>query len=264
MKRYGIIFLLFVTYSNAQEWQAEVMVGTAAYNGDLAQRSVSFNTMKPAVSLNFKREFYYLAVRAGLGWAQLSGDDRHSTDEGRRSRNLNFKTNILEASLVAEVNLAAPDMYFSYPYIFAGIGMFHFNPYTKDDQQKKYFLRPLSTEGQGLAEYPDRKKYNLTEVCIPFGAGWKVNLGKDFALAYELGYRLIFTDYLDDVSREYVSAKVLAAQRGPKAAELAMRATPVPSSHFLPSEGDIRGNPKENDGYFVNGFKLTYRFGHRD
>ena len=41
----------------------------------------------------------------------------------------------------------------------------------------------------------------------------------------------------------------------PKAAELAYRKTDVP----FPTEGDIRGNPKVKDGYFITSLNLLIR-----
>ncbi len=55
-------------------------------------------------------------------------------------------------------------------YVFGGVALFHFDPYVMDSGEK-VFLKPLSTEGQGLAEYPDRKAYSLTQFTLPFGAG---------------------------------------------------------------------------------------------
>ena len=57
-----------------------------------------------------------------------------------------------------------------------GIGAFHFNP-----ERRIYFrrvtktwveLKPFRLEGQGMAEYPDRKPYNLTQMMIPMGGGF--------------------------------------------------------------------------------------------
>src|SRR5690606_13448162 len=78
----------------------------------------------------------------------------------------------------------------------------------------KVFLKPLSTEGQGLPQYPDRKPYKLTQFAIPFGAGVKFRVSRNTVLAYEVGLRKIFTDYLDDVSTTYVDQATLLQERG--------------------------------------------------
>ena len=60
------------------------------------------------------------------------------------------------------------------PYVFAGIALYHFNPYTTDTSGTKYFLKPLSTEGEGFVQ--GKNNYNLTQLAIPFGAGVKLSL----------------------------------------------------------------------------------------
>jgi opacity protein-like surface antigen len=213
------------------------------------------------VGVNLKYEYYYLVVRGGIAWGQIGADDKNNGKiPDIRNRNLSFKSNILELSLCAELNLMEPDIFYAYPYVFGGIGLMRFNPYTNDNAGQKTFLHPLGTEGQGLSEYPDRKSYSLTQICIPFGAGWKVDVNDNWGLGIEFGYRILFTDYLDDVSKTYVNTQVLLNKRGPKSAELAFRATPVPGTGFFPTEGDMRGNSGVKDGYFFNGLKVLYHF----
>ena len=61
---------------------------------------------------------------------------------------------------------------------------------------------------------------------------------------------MMFTDYLDDVSKPYVDPQVLLAARGPKSVEMAFR-----SLHPV-VPGDIRGNREVNDWYYFHGVKL--------
>ena len=42
-------------------------------------------------------------------------------------------------------------------------------------------------------------------------------------MSFEFGYRFLITDYLDDVSKTYVSLEILNLRKGPKASELAYR-----------------------------------------
>ena len=129
-------------------------------------------------------------------------------------------------------------------------------------RDNKTFLHPLSTEGQGLAAYPGRKPYSLTQLCLPFGAGWKWTFSKRYDIIYELGYRLLFTDYLDDVSTTYVDPQLLLAARGPKAVEVAYRAQHSAGSYpYQEGPGDQRGNPNVKDWYFFSGLKLLIRLG---
>lgn len=260
--KYWLVIFLFVTSScPAQQWEAEVMVGMSGYKGDLIQDHFALKSMRPAGSINLKYNFdNAVLLRAGIMWGRVAGNDKNNRQADIKARNLNFKSDILEFSLCAEYNLLEPEIFYGYPYIFGGIGLFHFNPYTYDQDNKKTFLRPLSTEGQGLAAYPEKKTYSLTQFCIPFGAGWKVNIHERLDIIYEIGYRILLTDYLDDVSTAYVDPQKLLAAKGPKAVELAYRAKPP----FPQGEGDQRGNPGVNDWYFFNGVKILIRLGKKD
>lgn len=253
-----LIFLLFAaTCSQAQgKWQLEIMPGVAGYQGDLTQKSIPFKNIGPAAGINLKYNTEdMIVIRAGFAWARLSADDKNNKQADIRSRNLNFKTDIWEATVCAEVNILDPESYTSLPYLFLGIGAFRFNPYTYDKDNKKTYLRPLSTEGQGLPEYPDKKKYSLTQFCVPFGGGWKIKIKERTELSFEIGVRFLFTDYLDDVSDTYASPETILLEKGPKAFELAFRSTPIAR------EGDVRGNPKIKDMYAFSGAKLTFDLG---
>ena len=246
-------FLLFTGLCEAQEWQVEAMGGIAGYNGDLTQHRVSARQLGPSLNLSLKYNSGNLInIRGGLFYGRIGADDKNSADADLRKRNLNFKTGILELNLIAEVNLFDPQVFVSYPYLFGGAGLFHFNPFTYDKDHKKTYLQPLSTEGQGLKEYPSRGKYALTQFCLPVGFGWKWVVSDNLEVGYEFGFRILFTDYLDDVSKSYVSVDVLAAEKGPKSAELAYRGPPP----FL-YEGEARGNPSVNDIYFFSGIKIA-------
>lgn len=253
MKYCLISVLLFTNICKAQEWQAEVMAGVSGYSGDLTQHRISIKQLRPSFSLNIKYNTGdFINVRAGIGYGKVFADDKNNTQADLKSRNLNFQSNILELNLVAEIVLLDPEIYTSYPYVLGGVGVFHFNPFTYDKDNKKTYLQPLSTEGQGLEEYPGRKKYSLTQFCLPVGIGWKWKINENWDISYELGLRILFTDYLDDVSKTYVNLDALTTERGSKSAELAYRGAPP----FL-YEGEVRGNSAINDTYFFSGIKIS-------
>ncbi len=253
MKVYFIFFLFLSQYCVGQQWEAEVMAAAASYNGDLTQHAVSLKNIRAALGFNLKYNFdNFIILRGGISWAQVSADDNNNSQPDLKNRNLNFKTDILEGSICAELNLLEPDFYKMYPYVFAGAGMFHFDPYTYDKNNIKTYLQPLSTEGEGLSEYPDRKPYKRIGFCLPLGGGIKMELSKKWDIIYEFGYRFLLTDYLDDVSTTYVSSKILLLKKGRTAVELANRQ----KVHPLPAEHDIRGNPGTKDSYFFTGIKL--------
>src|SRR4029078_3681043 len=133
----------------------------------------------------------------------------------RKQRNLDFKTNMFEAYMAVAVFPLMllygydPDYNPKYsPYIFGGSGMFTYNPKGSITDQNGnvtwHDLAPLRTEGQGVEEYPDRKPYSLTQLNIPFGGGIKYMATDRLNLAVEVLYRETFTDYIDDLSKDYV------------------------------------------------------------
>ena len=143
------------------------------------------------------------------------------------------------------------------PYVFAGIGIFHFNPYTKDAAGKKYLLHPLSTEGEGFM--PGIKNYKRTQVSIPFGLGALYSLNEDTRIGIEFVYRKTFTDYLDDVSNVYVDQASLLNARGTKAVELTYRSDEVQAGSY-PAAGAHRGNLNNKDGYYYVAVTYTVRY----
>jgi hypothetical protein len=259
MKFCSVFFIFIANSCLAQQWQAEVMAGVSGYNGDLTRTAISFKTMGPALDINLKYILpnNYVVIRAGMSYGRVSGNDKDNKGSVLYNRNLNFKTHILEGSLGAELNLLDPAEFDAFPYIFAAVGVFHFDPYTFDKDNNKVFLRSLGTEGQGLAAYPDRKMYSLTQFCIPLGGGWKWKINEKYEVSYEIGARYLLTDYLDDVSTTYVDPQALQAERGRIATELAYRQ----NNSTISIAGKQRGNPKKKDWYYMTGFKILINLG---
>jgi len=257
MTRFHLVVLFFIanlSFANAQEgWHVEVMPGVAVYRGELSQGAFSLKSVGPGISANVKYDFGDMIVlRSGIAWGMLQGDDKLSKKDYIRTRNLSFKTMVAELSLCAELNLLDPEVFYVYPYLLTGVGVFRFNPYAYDKNHKKVNLQPLGTEGQDLPQYPGRHKYSLTQPFIPFGGGWKYNVKGKFAVSFEMAVRFLFTDYLDDVSTTYINKNILLNARGQTAVDMAFRQTPTPA------EGEQRGSEKSKDYYFMSGIKFTW------
>ncbi len=150
-----------------------------------------------------------LKLEANYGTLQAADSSLKGTTnkfaEGRYVRNLSFKTRIFEAALNFEIH---PLMFRDYtekepprlsPYATLGFGWIWFNPKAQLNGVW-YDLEPLRLEGQGFAEYPDRKRYKRNCFEIPFGVGLRYELSANSYLRLEGQYHYIFTDYLDDVS----------------------------------------------------------------
>ena len=84
-----------------------------------------------------------------------------------------------------------------------------------------------------------------------------MKINEKYEVIYELGFRYLFTDYLDDVSTSYANPQALLAQRGATAVELAYRQNTPP----VATEGNQRGNPKKKDWYYMTGIKLLIKLG---
>jgi hypothetical protein len=197
--------------------------------------------------------------------------DVQASTQGRYDRNLSFRSNISEFMVAAEVHPlfifkkydenTEPSRYS--PYIVGGIGFFSFNPQAKL-QNKWVDLQPLSTEGQGFGEYPNRKPYKLQQLCIPVGAGVKYELSPMFNVRAECVYRILQTDYLDDVSTTYIDptlySNYFTGSRLTNALLLNDRQYELSPTHIT-SPGDQRGNSTRNDAYFTFNVKVSLIFG---
>jgi len=262
-----IVFALICRPVFSQDWKAELLLGGSGYFGDMNENSFQWQTIRPAVNVNLKyRLGTQLYLRSGLAWGMTAGNDKNNVDSSLYLRNLSFQTSITELNIGLEYLLFNPDLFDqSYPYVFAGVGVFHFNPSAKDMNNEKVFLQPLSTEGQGLPEYPNKKQYKRVQLCIPMGGGVTFAFSENLDLSAELGFRKLFTDYFDDVSTTYPDNETLSYRKGATAAEMSYRGLYNHTQNSPPPpDGTIRGNSEKKDWYYFFGLKLSWRLGNRD
>ena len=228
-------------------------IGGMNYLGDLnGQSALTMPGLAGGIGLRYRFDNRWaFRVEANYGSVACEKDNIEL-------RNLSFKSNILEAAVLAEFNFApygpgATEQKWT-PYIFGGLAMFHFNPmasYTLSDGGTRWAeLQPLCTEGQGSAQYPDRRPYALTQMSFPFGVGVKFRLNKSFSFSVEYGFRKTWTDYLDDVSTTYVGSDVLFSnsEDGALAAMLADRSGEVVEG-YVNAPGIKRGDDSLDDWY---------------
>jgi len=261
----GSLMLLGSTLFS-QKVHIGVFGGLSAYQGDLVDRIFPKRVTNGAIGVTVNYELMeQFMVRGGFTYTIVGGADRFNSDDTLRARNLAFETKVAEFSLVGEYyffNLY--DQKFS-PYLFAGLAVYHFNPYAFNGSKQKVFLKPLSTEGEGLPQYPDRKPYALTQPAIPFGGGVKYAINDNLRVGLELGMRKLFTDYFDDVSTTYVDPNDLLAERGQLAVDMSYRGDELPGGNpSYPSKGAQRGGSNHKDWYYFLGLHLTYRLGSGD
>jgi hypothetical protein len=284
------------------------------YYGDLAPKPTRLSTdisfTRPALGLMFAHRFGPRYTLTGnFMYGTLRGADAESADKNddnaasRYKRNLSFRNRIKELSIVASMDLwENQSTYLSRvkwtPYAFAGLAVFHHNPQAKapdvdvdgnplPNAGEWVKLQKLGTEGQRADLRPGDvnhgiKPYKLIQVAIPFGVGARFRLNQVMDFSVELGFRYLFTDYIDDVSKNYVDLGVfgndeLAKAMSYRSNELAEYTSSLklePSTveghnrsyWLLPGYGkehpeNLRGNKDDKDTYMVTTFKLTYIFG---
>jgi len=214
---------------------------------------------------------YFIGLRLEVTLGHVKADDKslesvRETTYGRYERNLSFKSKINEVALIAEIH---PLYYKRFsdgsrlprlsPYLLGGIGFFKFKPEAKLNDEW-VSLQPLSTEGQGFKEYPDRKPYKLTQLVCPVGIGVKYKVSSLINVSMECVSRILFTDYLDDVSTNYIDPSVysqyFSGDQLTKALLLNDRQRELNPTHNS-NIGWQRGNPSNNDSYFTFNIKVA-------
>lgn len=253
----GIMLCLTLTSEAAKYRKGKFLIGvaagTASYHGDLAQKYFNINSSGPMVGLFSRFSLSpYFDWRNQLSFGQIMADDANS--DFYKERNLNFKTNIYEFASTVEfnflpygINKTNKEIYFS-PYVFLGIGAFYYDPKATYNGQE-IGLRDLQTENVN---------YNLLQPNIPFGMGIKFAWTDRLEVGFEVGYRRLFTDYLDDVSGKYPSFSQLENDRGLASAQASHAQT---YNNALPAEpNSMRGDNHITDSYLFGNITFSYRF----
>lgn len=305
-------------------WTVGIQVNALNYFGDMnpinRQISTEISFTRPSFGIELTKKIgARFHLRGGLMYGRLRGDDFVAADPGKQEsaprygRNLHFRNDIVELSLVGIYEIFPSRgrfyrrRYFT-PYVFAGIAGFYHNPKAKTPTEipagldvgvgpgEWVALRPLRTEGQGLPTYGE-KQYSLIQPAIPIGAGFRWRITDRIDASFELGFRILLFDYIDDVSGEYPdirdlesdlarllydrSAEPIAAVK--EEARNLEQITPqvggvstlYGSTQDLENlvdlsgqgfsrltsyglRGDKRGTSSQNDVYLVTGFRITY------
>lgn len=255
-----LIFLLVGNLSlPAQRTHVGIAGGLANYNGDLLDKLYPKKITNGFIGFTVHYELQdQLLLRGSYNFARVDGSDAYSEKEVLQKRNLRFESAISEFAITGEYyifNLS--EKRFS-PYGFIGIGVFHFDPYSYDTLGRKVFLKPLSTEGQGI--YPDKKPYSLWQPVVPFGGGFRFAITEDIRIGFEIGLRKLFTDYLDDVSTGYPDRNDLLAAKGQTAVDFSYRGDEYPGGNSsFPTKDTQRGSAAQKDTYYFTGLNISYR-----
>ena len=257
MKKLLLILPLLPIVAAAQNFHFATRLGLANYQGDLKEHSVSLSQAKFLFSLGARYDLSeHIMARSYITFTGLQADDKKG-DSKMQQRNLNFATKIFDWEFTGQYSFFSLNEKWWTPYVFAGVGIYHFKPYTKDAAGSKAFLQPLSTEGQGFM--PGFKMYKSWQLNLPIGVGAEYSLNEDMRVGLEMGYRKLFTDHLDDVSGNYVDESKLLTARGQTAVDLAYRGDEIGAGPY-PSPDVQRGSDKHKDGYYYIAVTYTVRY----
>ncbi len=295
-----IIFYSLGSYSQGfrkfkPEWEVGGMFGTANYLGDLGGGKTPakpwlLDLQLKRTKLSFGAFGRYAdnplyAFRANLAYGRISGDDRITEYGNRRFRNLHFRSDIIELSVVTELSLSwlfqkyvldgifnkgiaswgfrkggwgrkSKVRIFYNVYGFLGFGVFYHNP-KAEYQGEWHALQPLGTEGQGII--PGKDKYKKIQPAIPYGLGFSMLFNERYRVGLEIGWRKTFTDYLDDVSGDYADVDLIRAAYGDVAAALSNRKAEYTNDR-RELNTSIRGDPTHKDWYFFTHLVFSYKF----
>jgi Domain of unknown function (DUF6089) len=282
-----------------------VSVSALNYYGDLSPKTSIFSTdisfTRPAVGIIFAHRFGPRYTLTGsFMYGTLKGSDNESADKEdsesgvyRYQRNLSFRNRIKELSAVASFDLFENDAtYISRvkwtPYAFVGLAAFLHNPQAQaplEDLDGNPLpnggdwvdLQPLGTEGQKatlLATDANSgiSSYKKLQVAIPMGIGVRFRINEVLDFSAEFGFRYLFTDYIDDVSRNYVDLGVFGNDELAKAMSYRSNEVASPTYTYTGRDGEsysvvqgygseqtnnIRGDKDDKDIFMVTTFKLT-------
>jgi hypothetical protein len=216
----------------------------------------------------------WIGFRIGATHTTIEGNDallQNKSNTGgaeltRLYRNLSFKSKITE--VFGAIEIIPTEILECFkgrrirPEFFAGIGIVKFNPKTLLNGEW-IELRPLHTEGQGFSQYPTRKEYGKTAITYPVGFGFKYYMSSNLLIGVDVIYRFTNTDYLDDVSTNYIDPAAFDANLSPANALLARQ---LNNRNIAPANlaasytiGSQRGDPRQNDGFYTFAAKIGWR-----
>ncbi len=223
----------FVAASAQSQLEGGLFLGFSAYRGDLINHDDivhNFKEINPAIGGLLRYRFSpNLALRGQILVGKISGSDWNGGSRYElRDRGFSFANSLTEISILGEWDFMGQERFdengkflkrINSPYIFAGIGVAWSNPNPNFGQDHPPLLKPSISEDQNTDP-------SSAHIAVPFGIGLQIDLSQQFSMGLELGFRPVFSDYLDGVSKS--------------------------------------GNPNNNDGYAFGGATLAFRFGMED
>ena len=251
-------------------------LGGANQIGTNGLKDLELVLTRPALSAGVRIKIQqFFSAKGNLAWGIIRGDDKLTKEPFRNNRNLSFRSPVLELSGQIEFDFIREQKGHIYKirgvrgmkhkdrqlYLFGGGGGVFFNPKAKYLNGKWYSLQPMGTEGQGVIS--GTRKYTRITGLILVGGGVRLALNRYWGIGFEIGMRKTFSDYMDDVSREYATQTLIANGADPKAvyfADPSQAAGPYPGSVC---EGCQRGDKTDKDAYMFAALTLGYKVMYR-
>ncbi len=235
-------------------------VGTGYYLGEVNPNGHFKGRFQPGfggfLRFNLNRR---IGVKASLNRMMLMYYDVDSSDPWIANRNLHFRNAITEGAVVAEFNYTRYQIGNTQDritgYLFTGLSLYSHMPEAQVGDVW-YELQPLGTEGQSTNTGDGR--YATTGFAVPFGFGFKLNLGHFSALNFEWGMRRTWTDHLDDISGYYASVAVLEDEAGPLSEALS-EARIEREGGLVDPVGQMRGYNGLDDRFAIMNVSFTFR-----
>lgn len=209
---YLSLFICFTSGFKAQWlWDYGGSIGATNYLGDIGGKEKSRRDFVSDMKLSktrwntglFARYKWKqnISLKIAFDYLRVEGDDKLSTNPGRRYRNFNFKNDVFALSATAQYFFYTdPDLGNTYryknsfrAYVFGGVGGFYTNPKSKY-QGEWVKMRDYFVEGT---------EYKKVVFGLPVGIGCYFTFNKRNRWGFEFNYMKTFTDYLDDISGDY-------------------------------------------------------------
>lgn len=240
---------------NAQTFELGGMVGGSYYYGDVNNEWGIRPSQVRYSFMGFGKLYLNprIVLRGNIAYGRVVGVDTLSSSRWQQKRNLNFFSDITEFSGVIELNLVEDRTKGrriknrTIPYIFAGIGFFHFNPQTLYNGQI-YSLTEYKTAGE---------TYSQNALCFPIGGGVRRYITPNFLIGIEFGARLTATSYLDDIPGRTSRWQNFQEITDPLKYRLTFGRELAENRNRPP--GGLRGKMNGNDLYFFFGVTMSYK-----
>ena len=267
-----LIFILSSTFALKSQWLWEYggAMGVSNYLGDIGGKDKTRKDFVADMKLAktrwnggaFVRYKWRpkLSLKLAFDYLRIEGDDKLSTNIGRKYRNFNFRNDMFDLGLTGEwFFYENNDLGNTYryrngfrAYAFAGVGGFYSNP--KSLYQGEWVkMQPVASEGV---------QYKKIGANIPMGLGFYFTFDKKHRIGFEMNYRTTFTDYLDDISGNYTStAPVDAYTQGLvlRTPELGTQAaSDNTGAYYSHNWGQKRGDKTHNDAYMTMSVSYSY------